>query len=111
MKNQEERDTAKKIHDFSEKLHKLESSTEQLEELDLEEVKWTSVIDNIEKTGIITRFENDIVGLKANLAELTEQRKVAIEQQSLLSRDLATIEQINVYNTTKLRRSRECNEM
>jgi hypothetical protein len=100
-----------KIEGFKADLLELENSDESLEEMDLEEIKLTSVIDNIEKSGIIARLEGEVKILKNDISELEGKRKQAADQRALLYSDQALVEKIALHNTTKLRKREECEKM
>ncbi|CAG7834537.1 unnamed protein product [Allacma fusca] len=97
--------------DLKKRLNAIEGSNDALALLDDDEEAVTEKIEKIEKSGVIAKYENDIVSIGEEVKDLERSVSNVAKKVELLGKDKQLTDQIAIYNRQKLQKQNDCSEI
>ena len=111
MKKEQIQKNKKTADELRKRLNAIEGSTDHLALLDDEEQTYTSKIEQIEKSGVISKCEAEIASINKEIKSLEEKISKASKQVELLQKDKTLTDQIEMLTRQKNQKQSECSEM
>src|SRR5690349_6878479 len=106
MKEQTIQDNKEEIEELRKKLISIEGSDDTLALLDDEEHQLTEKIDAIEKSGILTKCEEEVKQINEEISLLDEKLQTANDCINILSLDKNRSEKITIYAKQKIQKNK-----